>query len=355
MIFTSAFLVALIVSALLSWACIRWATRLGFVDKPGSETHKQHRRVIPYGGGVAMAIGAACAIITVRLLGMHDVWLMKGFVEPDLLPVAIGCLGLMVIGVWDDAKAMRARWKLLAQFVVVTAATLSCDSIRHGGPMMWIIVPCIIVWCTMLSNAYNLMDHADGLSSSIALVGATVLFIHALGTGDTYLAVIWLITLGSVGGFWLWNRPPARIYMGDGGSLPLGFLMAWGGLSMVPDLLRSGVPHPIAVESHLLPYAAPILISAIPLYDMTVVLIKRWRRGKALFKGDRGHLSHRLTRLGLAPWFGLSAAIAMQTALALGALIVVRSSWQIGLIVCAQALAISLVAIFLEATRDHEM
>jgi UDP-GlcNAc:undecaprenyl-phosphate/decaprenyl-phosphate GlcNAc-1-phosphate transferase len=335
--------VAFLISVLATRLAIYLAERLAFLDRPGSEAHKQQARAVPYGGGAAMALAVVGAwfaamwlpsLASDNALGQRPLW-----------PLAVGTAALFVVGLIDDFRPLRARTKLAAQVVIAGATVwfgeLGLDSLRAWPLLSYGLA---WAWLVLVSNAYNLLDHDDGLCGSIAVVSALVLFSGAQLSGDSELARLWLVLVGAVVGFLVWNRPPARIYMGDAGSLPLGFLIGAGTLSVT--FWPSGESgSPLAVLT-------PVLITALPLFDTATVVIKRLRRHQPIMQGDRNHISHRLHRLGMTPRRRLLTAVAVQVALAAGALQLRTQDLLTGTIVIAQSAAIFVVVVLLETTRD---
>lgn len=322
------------------------ARQLAFIDRPGSEAHKQHTRAVPYGGGAAMAVALAATLLLAWLPLSHDDVLRGIAVRGDMLPVIVfGSIALFLIGLWDDRKPLPARSKLLLQGIVCAVSVawgdIGIDSLRHWPWLSYLVA---WFWLLLVSNAYNLLDHADGLSAGVALISACVLLLGSLLSDDIPLALLWTSLIAVLAGFLVWNLPPARIYMGDAGSLPLGFLIGCGTLSVTFWSSNDG-GSPLAVLS-------PLLITAIPLFDTAVVVIKRLRRGKPIMQGDRNHISHRLVRLGMGPRGSLGTVLALQIALAAGTLQLRDQEWLPGLVVLAQSAAIIFVVVLMETMRD---
>ncbi len=283
------------------------ATRLRFIDRPGSEAHKQHSGAVPYGGGLAMALAMAIGLVLVPQL---QVELQGGSLDHARMgPVLLGALALLALGAIDDRRALPAWLKLLGQGLVsawvITSADLTVDALHHH-PLIGFLISWL--WMVMVTNAFNLLDHADGLSAGVAVVSCAALLGGSLLDHDLAQASLWMVVIAVLLGFLVWNLPPARIYMGDAGSIPLGFLIASGTLSVT--FWPSGNPDasPLAVLS-------PLIITAIPLFDSTVVMVKRILNRQPVWKGDRNHISHRLVRLGYSPLSSLAVVIALQIAL----------------------------------------
>jgi UDP-GlcNAc:undecaprenyl-phosphate/decaprenyl-phosphate GlcNAc-1-phosphate transferase len=334
---------SLIATRTAMWLARRWS----FLDRPGGELHKQQSAAVPYGGGLAMAVAVALGLAMVALLPALTAIPLEGGSPKhgSMVPVYLGALALLVVGLYDDLRPLRPGIKLLFQAaiaaVVVPTAGLGIDSLRSWPPLYY---GAAWAWLVLVSNAYNLLDHADGMCGSVATVSALVLFSGGIMSGDLDFARWCLMLAAAFIGFLAWNLPPARIYMGDAGSLPLGFLIGAGTLSVT--FWPSGFSgSPLAVLS-------PVLITALPLFDTLTVVIKRLASRRPIMQGDRNHISHRLRRLGLTPRRSLLTAIVLQAALAAGALQLRTESLLTGAVVIAQSLAIFVVVVFLETARD---
>jgi UDP-GlcNAc:undecaprenyl-phosphate GlcNAc-1-phosphate transferase len=319
------------------------AQRLRFLDQPGSEQHKQQAHAVPYGGGLAMLLALVVGFAVAAYLPLEmerDVPLRHWGV------IALGAGGLLLVGLYDDLRHLSARFKLFAQgfiaALVVYFADLNLDSLNHWPVLSYGVA---WAWLVLVSNAYNLLDHDDGLCASIAIVSAIVLVSGAFLSGDLVTARVYLLLIAALLGFLWWNRPPARVYMGDAGSLPLGYLIGVGTLSVT--FWPSGESgSPLAILS-------PVLITALPMFDTASVVVKRWRSGQPIMRGDRNHISHRLQRLGMAPKRRLLTAIAVQISLAAGALLLRTEDLLTAIVIIAQACAIFVVVVMLETTRSH--
>ena len=347
-----ALLLTALIGGLLSLGLTRLAMyvapRLAFLDRPGSEAHKQQARVVPYGGGPAMALAFAIALP----VGLWVFSLRPNLLEAPsadhgaLWPVFVGAVILLVMGAIDDRHALRARPKLLVQALVCALAVwgsdLAIDSLRQWPVLAYGLA---WAWLVVVSNAYNLLDHADGMAAGCAVISAVVLMSGSLMSGDATLTLLWMALIAVLVGYLWWNKPPARVYMGDAGSLPLGFLIGIGTLSVTFWPASTG-GSPFAL-------ATPFLITAIPLFDTGVVVVKRLRRKKPLMQGDRNHISHRLTRLGLTPAATLTTVLSLHLALAVGAMQLRTGDSLAGGLVVLQAIAVLAAVLLLETSRDH--
>jgi UDP-GlcNAc:undecaprenyl-phosphate/decaprenyl-phosphate GlcNAc-1-phosphate transferase len=339
------FAIAFTIAVIATRVAIMIAGRLAFLDQPGSEAHKQQARAVPYGGGAGMAVAMGITLALVTLIpALHNENYAPS--RGPWWPLFAGALGLFILGFIDDIRPLKAHTKLIAQAVFAGVAVwfgeLGIDSLRSWPLLSYGLA---WAWLVLVSNAYNLLDHDDGLCASIAVVSVLVLFSGAQFSEDGIFAQFCLILIGALLGFLVWNRPPARIYMGDAGSLPLGFIIGAGTLSVTF--------WPSGESGSQLSVLAPLLITALPLFDTATVVIKRLRRHQPIMKGDRNHISHRLHRLGMSPKRRLLTAIAVQVALAAGAIQLRTEEFLTAAVVLAQAAAIFLVVVLLETSRDH--
>ena len=339
---------ALLASLVAVRLAIAWAARLRYESVAGSEAHKVQGRNVPYGGGLAMA--AALALGLALGYGLDGAHRLDGDAPADhgsLWWVYGGALALLVLGALDDRKALGPRVKLALQLAISGGAVWGADlGIDSLGAWPWLAYGAAWAWLVLITNAFNLLDHADGLSGSVATVCAAVLMAGAFLAGDVELGMLMACLAAALVGFLAWNRPPARIYMGDAGALPLGFLIGVGTLAVTfwPESVGTG---------SWLALASPLVITAIPLFDTAVVVVKRWRRGAPLMRGDRNHIGHRLGRLGLSPLASLAVVIALQVALAGSVFQLRQGDLAMGLLALLQDAAILAAVVLMETTRDH--
>ena len=302
-----------VVSWLLTFTMIRVAPRLGFVDKPGGR--KIHANPKPLGGGVAIFLGIALPMVVGLLLvnGAGE-WLVSRFDNRkdvhDLVaggqhqtPLSLGLLAAMLVmhamGLFDDRKALGPYLKLFIQLAVTTTlvvgfkmrALTALDSMGLG---IWPSVAVTVLWITAITNAFNFLDNMDGLSAGVAAVAATAFLITTLLIGQWFVAATLALLLGALLGFLCFNFPPARIFMGDSGSLVIGFLL--GVLTVRTQYLARGQDWGAGWYAVF----APLIVLAVPLYDLIVVSIIRISRGRSPFVGDTNHFSHRLVARGMS-------------------------------------------------------
>ena len=256
------------------------------VDLPNA-AHKSHKQAVPYLGGVAIIIGVITISYSSSLFSNFTAdtfWLAASVLGPALL------LGL--IGLWDDLKNLKPLPRFIAQTVagLFTAAVLILGD-NVGNPTGSQIFDSIItvIWVVGICNSINFFDNLDGGAAGTVAISSITLAILALN-GDQYLiAALSTVTVGSTLGFLVWNKSPAKIYMGDAGALFLGVLLATLTVRFEPS-----------TQTQIGSYFIPILLLAIPILDTTVAVFSRVRRHLSPFQGGQDHLSHRLIRAGLS-------------------------------------------------------
>jgi UDP-GlcNAc:undecaprenyl-phosphate/decaprenyl-phosphate GlcNAc-1-phosphate transferase len=267
---------AVIISLAGTFLARHAALHLDWLDRPSHR--KVHTNPIPLLGGIAMY---AAFLVSVLITNSRTV-LEEG------TAVLIGATLLLVIGVIDDQRGLRPRTKLLAQ--TGAAIILVIGGIGVGFfPFSWLNLAATILWVAAICNAMNLLDNMDGLSAGVAAIACAFFTLLALWHGQIWVSIVAAVVLGATLGFLRFNWNPATIFMGDAGSLLLGFLLAVLALKLrFPDVDPRRT------------WPIPILILAVPIFDTTLVTLSRLRRGVPISSGGRDHLSHRLVRLGMS-------------------------------------------------------
>ena len=307
-VFVAAFAATGCVTALIR----RVAPRVGLTDPP--DTHRKvHKEVTPLGGGLALVL-TLCGVLGVLLLlpnpfriGLRADW-------DKVLPLLVASLVIVAIGLVDDRLGLRGRQKLLGQILaacILIAGGLVIEQVGIFGrqiPLGLLSVPFTLFWLLGGVNAINLLDGIDGLASMIGLILVSAIAGMATITGHVYVAVIGLVFAGSLLGFLPFNLPPAKIFLGDAGSMLIGLLV--GALAIQGSLKGPGTVL----------LAAALAVWTIPVFDTTAAIIRRKLTGRSVFTVDHGHLHHRLLdRLGshlrVLGWVGLACALTSVAAL----------------------------------------
>ncbi|MBS3763360.1 MAG: undecaprenyl/decaprenyl-phosphate alpha-N-acetylglucosaminyl 1-phosphate transferase, partial [Planctomycetes bacterium] len=333
LILVTAFGVSFVLSFLLTAIVRRIARRLNFVDVPGGR--KQHAEPTPHGGGIAIVIACSVTVLG-AVLGAFVIERNPDFVglPPDifqdvgravdrlplLIKVLAGGIAIALFGLWDDIRPFRPLTKLILQFVIAGIIVLSSGMrISMFIPYDWVQAAITIVWIVLLTNTFNLLDNMDGLSGSMAFICAGALLILALQSTQFFIAGLMLALAGALLGFLFFNFPPASIFMGDTGSMFIGYILATG--TVLTTFVNATGFNP------LFPVIVPLVIFAVPLYDTASVLLIRLHHGKSLLAGDRNHLSHRLNRLGMSERRVLFTIALLTLATSLGATLPYGSSF----------------------------
>lgn len=260
-----------------------FAIRKNVVDIP-TQLHKTHSEPIPYLGGVGIAVGVTwVSYIFATIFAFDALSLLSGIVIPALI------LGL--VGLIDDIFNLKPFPRFVAQSGTgVFIAILLIRSNTVGSPTGSDLIDGLVttIFVVGLCNAINFFDNIDGGASGTVAISSFVLLFLSMQSVQYYLAAMAAVLAGSTLGFLWWNKSPARIYMGDAGSLFLGVVLA--------SLLVRFEPSPINRFSS---FAVPLLIVAVPILDSSVAIISRIIRGVSPFQGGRDHLSHRLMKMGL--------------------------------------------------------
>ena len=278
------FLAAIAVSALATPAVARFAIALNVVDRP-SERSVSKRGDMPLMGGLAIALGFFTGLAVAVMVfpeGARFVSRLEGLV--------IGALLLVVIGAWDDQGNLGPFAKLGVQVLAAYIAFMYGFRLEHftepitGASWIfpeWISAIATVFWIVGITNAINLMDGLDGLATGISAIIALTLAFIAWQMNEVSAIVIAVVLIGSLIGFLPYNFPPARIFLGDTGSLFVGFLLS---------LICLEGYRQVAVVT----FVVPLLVLAVPIIDTLLSIIRRIVRGTAIFAPDRHHLHHRL-------------------------------------------------------------
>jgi len=273
-----AFVIALMTSLALTPVARRLAVPLGFIDRPGPR--KVHLTPTPLLGGVAIYVGAVLATVTFS----------SGLAPGQIVAILGGGTLLLVVGMLDDKKMLHPQLKLMGAAPVAALLLLASGihaSVFSSAP--WLDYAVTVVWVVGIIGAFNILDHMDGLGAGIAAVASAFFLFFAVLGGQLLVAPLAAAVLGASLGFLRWNFNPAKIFMGDGGALLLGFLLATLGVK----LRAPSLPAETA-------WMVPVLILGVPIFDTTLVTISRARRGLLPFASPgKDHTAHRLAALGL--------------------------------------------------------
>jgi UDP-GlcNAc:undecaprenyl-phosphate/decaprenyl-phosphate GlcNAc-1-phosphate transferase len=283
----------------------RLVLRFGLIDYPSDR--KLHVRPTPTAGGLAMWVGFLAAMLVSRFLPFFDSMNLTA-VEP--LAAVVTCTLMVALGLIDDRRGTSALAKLTAQIFIAGILVLLGVQLayfvlpREGLAVLGTdeAVPLTILWVVAAANAINLIDGLDGLAAGMVGIAAAAFFVYMVRGGDgasdtaTVAALLSIVTVGICVGFLPWNVHPAKIFMGDTGSMLLGMLVA---IATIAGVGRDPFPPAVGdVAVIALPLVVPLLVLAIPFLDVVLAIVRRTRRGLGIGHADKEHIFHRLMEIG---------------------------------------------------------
>jgi len=286
-VYLSSALLALVVTPVVIWL----ARKLNAVNRPDVRT--VHSKPIPRIGGVAIFVSATALVLCVLLLP-NVVGQRFRIIKPQLVVLLSAATFIFAVGLIDDLKGLRASIKFLAELaaaLIIYAIGIRIKSVAVADWLTidfgWFSLPLTLLWIVGITNAVNLSDGLDGLAAGISAIACGVIAILAIQGGQVIMAVLMLALLGSLSGFLVFNFNPAKIFMGDCGSLFLGFTIA---SASVLSSMKS---------SALVGLALPMLALGIPIFDTLFSMLRRFLERRSVFSPDRSHFHHHLLALGL--------------------------------------------------------
>ena len=292
---TSQFLIlgiaAFALTGLLTWPVRALAIRLGAMDAPNL-ARKSQVTPVPYLGGVAIALGITIVTLVAVFVGGNkggeNVSQLKDLALTVLLPALV--LGAM--GLFDDLRSLSPWPRLITQTVVGTIVALV---IVNGGTIgtpfgtSTLNTAITIFWIVGICNSINFFDNLDGAASGAVALAALGVFLIAFDRGQELVSALSIVTVGATIGFLMWNKSPAKIYMGDAGALFLGIIISVATIRLNPGIVPTWKS-----------LAIPVMLLAVPLLDTCVAVFSRLSRGLSPLTGGKDHMSHRLVRAGLS-------------------------------------------------------
>lgn len=309
-----AFLTGFLICYALTPSVIKFAHFIGAIDVP-KDSRRVHKSPIPRLGGLGIAV--AFAVSSLIFGGIHR----------ELIAILIAAGIMVVMGVFDDTRALRPKTKLAVQILCATIAVYNGVRIDYfanplTGRLMWLgywAVPISIFWIVAITNCINLIDGLDGLAAGISSISALTLAAVSLINGYYIYAAIFMCLAGSTIGFLPYNFNPAKIFMGDTGSLFLGFILA---VMAIEGTVKGATMIAVIV---------PVLSLAVPIFDTTFAIIRRKLAGRPVMEADKGHLHHRLLDKGLSQKQTVLVLYAVSALLGTSAVFITKSKLLVGL------------------------
>lgn len=294
-------------SVILCWLMRKLALRIGYVDHPG--TRKIHARPIALGGGVGIVFSTIFLLAGGTLAANYFASAGIPRWMPDILSrhipmivarsfliyaIAGGGFVLFLVGLIDDIRGLGAGSRLLVEALVALALCMASERLRVTAFSTSLVFSYVItiLWIVGITNSFNLLDNMDGLSAGVAFVASGAFLFVAILTQQYFIASFLLVFMGALLGFLVFNFPPASMFMGDAGSMFIGYM-----LSLLTVLFTFYLPN--QGQNPVAALFIPLVILAVPLYDTISVIVIRFAEKRPIFQGDTCHFSHRLVGLGM--------------------------------------------------------
>ncbi len=316
------FFIALIVSYAVTPGVKKLAIKIGAIDKP--DERKVHTHVIPRLGGLAIYIGFMTAVL----------YSMPVF--PEFFGFLLGAAAIVLLGIWDDIRNIPARVKLAGQIIaaaIPVAYGVQIEWVTNPfGTILiipeWLAVPVTVFWIVGFTNTVNLIDGLDGLAAGVSVIASISMFFMAVSMNQYLPAMILVAMSGAALGFLQYNFNPAKIFMGDTGSMLLGYTMA---VVAVLGLVKTAATVALIV---------PIIALGVPIMDTLFAIIRRKMSGVPVFQPDKGHLHHRLLALGMTQKQAVLSMYMVSVLLGFVAVFVANVGYKTGIVTIAAVLAV---------------
>ena len=342
------FFTCVLLSAALTRFVCKYAMSRGWVDKPDSRRHL-HSNPVPRLGGIAICLSfmavAGGGLAYFRLVDFaysFPAWTLAGILGPALM--------VFLVGLYDDLHPLGPYWKFGLQALAAALLYLGGFGIRRidliffGHDLRTAVgLPLTILWVVLITNAFNLLDGLDGLASGSAIFSTLVLFATSLAVGSTAISFLAVVLAGAILGFLRFNFHPASIFLGDSGSLFIGFM-----LSALALAGSQKAPTMVAV-------AIPVVGLGLPILDVVIAVLRRFIGGKPLFRGDDDHIHHKLLKRGRSHreavliLYGVSAGFAMLS------LVLLHGQKTIGLVLAVIGVGVCLGVQYLHYAEISEL
>ena len=332
-----AFILALAISFACTPAVRMLAIKIKAVDVP-KDNRRMHKVPIPRMGGLAIFAGFLVSVLFFVPLGT------------EFRSILIGALILVVLGIIDDIVALKPRTKFAGQIIAALIPALSGVSI-HGivnpfvpgqySTLGIFSIPFTVIWIVGITNAVNFIDGLDGLACGVSAIATVTMFIIAVLFGETYIALMMAALAGACLGFLPYNMNPAKIFMGDTGSMFLGYILA--------TVSIQGLFKFYAVIS----FAVPFILLGLPIFDTGFAIVRRLLKGQSPLQADRGHVHHRLIDLGFDQKQSVAILYTFSALMGLTAVILARTNESKLIILAIAVLVCFFLAMSLMSFEKH--
>lgn len=332
-----AFILALAISFACTPAVRMLAIKIKAVDVP-KDNRRMHKVPIPRMGGLAIFAGFLVSVLFFVPLGT------------EFRSILIGALILVVLGIIDDIVALKPKTKFAGQIIAALIPALSGVSI-HGivnpfvpgqySTLGIFSIPLTVIWIVGITNAVNFIDGLDGLACGVSAIATVTMFIIAVLFGEIYIALMMAALAGACLGFLPYNMNPAKIFMGDTGSMFLGYILA--------TVSIQGLFKFYAVIS----FAVPFILLGLPIFDTGFAIVRRLLKGQSPLQADRGHVHHRLIDLGFDQKQSVAILYTFSALMGLTAVILARTNESKLIILAIAVLVCFFLAMSLMSFEKH--
>ncbi len=347
---------AFLLSTILTPICRMLAWKWNFLDKPLGEGHKRHSKATPVLGGMAM-VSSWLILIVVGIIILKTEYqslpdnlklAADGIRNVDYRIIVIlgGGFAFWLIGLADDKKPMSAKFKLSLQLVVMAVVAnwgIEITSFTDSEFIRWLIT---FSWLMIILNAINFYDNMDGLLSGVAGIAAFIFMLAAGIMGQYLVAILAAVTSGVAFGFYLFNKSPATIFMGDNGSHFLGYMLGVIG-AMVTYYQGDNIK---ITYSFLIPF----LVLALPLFDLGAVIVIRLKNKKPIYIGDHNHISHRFVKMGFSKKHAVLLIHLLSFSLGIGAIALLHSNLTAAVLLLSQTAALLIFLTLLHSRQERD-
>jgi UDP-GlcNAc:undecaprenyl-phosphate GlcNAc-1-phosphate transferase len=337
---------AFALTGLLTWPVRALAIRLGAMDAPNL-ARKSQAEPVPYLGGVAIALGITITTLAAVYVGGNKSGENAGQLKDLALTVLLPALLLGAMGLIDDLRSLPPWPRLIAQSVVGTVVALVIVNAGTTGTPFGtstLNTAVSIFWIVGICNSINFFDNLDGAAAGAVAIAALGVFFIAFDRGQELVSALSIVTAGATIGFLMWNKSPAKIYMGDAGALFLGIIISVATIRLNPG-----------IEPTWKSLTIPVILLAVPLLDTCVAVFSRISRRVSPLTGGKDHLSHRLVRGGLTRPMAAIALWAASGVCAVIAVLVYKNPGALGsLLITAFAAGWLLALVLFLRTQSHD-
>jgi len=335
LILSCSFILSYFLTPLMGWVALKF----NIVDQPNNR--KIHTEPKPRTGGIAIYLSFLIIFYLV-----HKFKLFTLEFDNEFTGLLLGSFVVFLTGMIDDVRGLNAWVKLGGQVFAGLILVLYGIRLSLFIPNVYVSSIITILWVVGITNSFNLLDNMDGLSAGVASISAFMFFLVYGRQGLTDLNLLMVVFIGSIIGFLRYNFNPARIFMGDAGSLFIGFII--GGTAAIGSYLKG------SLLTHL-PVITPLLILGVPIFDTLSVIYIRIKQHRSIFSADKSHFSHRLVTLGMTQKQAVLFIYLVSFCIGISSILLPRITKGDALIVLIQALAVFAIIVLLMIVRGDEL